>query len=345
MPWMWLFFGELVWLPFQGPASLNGYVVYEKYCSNGEKLSYSCLDPSNHSSMHISTDTKYINPWLKTFEWFLFWIQEENLNMKVLVLYSHFCSCRFFSSATLPSARIVEISPWKKAIFSRKNMAWNWQQINLFNNISALCLDQKDSSTKHVHCTTCMNAQGTFEPPRGQRSPLGQNTSGFVLTCFLIQSAEQGKQNLWWGAVGHCTKCVSSRRCAQMVHFSSGLFGIASASEVMVLLIAVQITAALLRWEKALERKCYIEKAWRCSWSFLLPGVGTLTPFLPISLEEVTWLRVGVPASPGCERELTIDVVRDFLETTGCRQLLIKGCFIIDKHREPKQSSHFVDWL
>ena len=188
-------------------------------------------------------------------------------------------------------------------------MAWNGQQIDYFIYISALCLDWKDSLAKHVQCTTCMNAQGTFEPPRGQRSPLGQNTSGFVLTCFLIQSAEQGKQNLWWGAVGHCTKCVSSRRCAQMVHFSSGLFGIASASEVIVLLNAVQIISPLVRWEKAGKKKCYIEEAWRCSWSFLLPGVGTLTPFLPISLEEVTWLRVGVPASPGCERELTIDVV------------------------------------
>ena len=79
-----------------------------------EKLSYSCLDPSNHSSMHISTDTKYINPWLKIVGWFLFLIHEENFNMKVLVLDAHFCSWRFFSSATRPSARIVEISPWKK---------------------------------------------------------------------------------------------------------------------------------------------------------------------------------------------------------------------------------------
>jgi len=31
---------------------MNGYVVYEKYCKNGEKLSYSCLGPSNHLSMH-----------------------------------------------------------------------------------------------------------------------------------------------------------------------------------------------------------------------------------------------------------------------------------------------------
>jgi len=31
-----IFYGELVSLPFQGPASLNGYVVYEKYCNNGK---------------------------------------------------------------------------------------------------------------------------------------------------------------------------------------------------------------------------------------------------------------------------------------------------------------------
>lgn len=127
--------------------------------------------------------------------------------------------------------------------------------------------------------TTCMKAQGTFDPPSGQRSPLGQNTSGFVLTCFLIQSAEQGKQNLWWGAVGHCTKCVSSRRCAQIVHFSRGLFGIASASEVMVLLNIKNCTnAAAQVMRKDIERKCYIEEAWRCSWSFLY-------------LELALWLR------------------------------------------------------
>ena len=109
-----------------------------------------------------------------------------------------------------------------------------------------------------------MKAQGTLEPPRGQRSPLGQKTSGFVLTCFLIQSAEQGKQNLWWGAVGHCTKCVSSRRCAQIVHFSSGLFGIASASERLFMLDLFFLL--LWWWEKVWKRKCYTGKAWRCSW-------------------------------------------------------------------------------
>ena len=103
-----------------------------------------------------------------------------------------------------------------------------------------------------------MNAQGTFEPPRGQRSPLGQKTSGFVLTCFLIQSAEQGKQNLWWGAVGHCTKCVSSRRCAQIVHFSSGLFGIASASE-MLYKLELFITAMMMR--KGVEKEMLHRKS------------------------------------------------------------------------------------
>ena len=106
--------------------------------------------------------------------------------------------------------------------------------------------------------STCMKAQGTLEPPRGQRSPLGQKTSGFVLTCFLIQSAEQGKQNLWWGAVGHCTKCVSSRRCAQIVHFSSGLFGIASASE-MLYKLELFITAMMMR--KGVEKEMLHRKS------------------------------------------------------------------------------------
>lgn len=62
-----------------------------------------------------------------------------------------------------------------------------------------------------------------------------------------------------WAAVGHCTKCVSSNLWAQIVHFSIGLLGILSAS-----------------------------------------GVGSLGPWFPfpISLDDVTWLLVGVPANP-----------------------------------------------
>ena len=144
-----------------------------------------------------------------------------------------------------------------------------------------------------------MKAQGTLEPPRGQRSPLGQKTSGFVLTCFLIQSAEQGKQNLWWGAVGHCTKCVSSRRCAQIVHFRSGLFGIASASERLFMLdLFFYCCDDEKRCGKGNATQEKHEGVVGCNW---VPGVGTLSPFFPISLDEVTWLRVGVPTSPGCE--------------------------------------------
>lgn len=36
--------------------------------------------------------------------------------------------------------------------------------------------------------------------------------------CRLIESLEQGKQNLWCRTEGHCTKWVSSRRSVQMVH-------------------------------------------------------------------------------------------------------------------------------
>ena len=50
-------------------------------------------------------------------------------------------------------------------------------------------------SCRMVVISPCMKAQGTLEPARGQRSPLGQNTS-VLLPCFLMESAEQGKQNL-----------------------------------------------------------------------------------------------------------------------------------------------------
>jgi len=55
-----IFYGELVSLPFQGPASLNGYVVYEKYCNNGENYLTVVLAHQITQVMHISTDTKYI---------------------------------------------------------------------------------------------------------------------------------------------------------------------------------------------------------------------------------------------------------------------------------------------
>ena len=122
-----------------------------------EKLSYSCLDPSNHSSMHISTDTKYINPWLKIVGWFLFLIHEENFNMKVLVLDAHFCSWRFFSSATRPSARIVEISPWKKEPhITPPNELQLKSRANLFVNLhfflGCVNLSNKYKSIWHRSC-------------------------------------------------------------------------------------------------------------------------------------------------------------------------------------------------
>ena len=50
-------------------------------------------------------------------------------------------------------------------------------------------------SCRMVVISPCMKAQGTLDPARGHRSPLGQNTS-VLLPCFLMESAEQGKQNL-----------------------------------------------------------------------------------------------------------------------------------------------------
>lgn len=70
---------------------------------------------------------------------------------------------------------------------------------------------------KMVAISPCMKAQGTEDPARGHRSPLGQYTS-VPAPCRLMESLEQGKQNLWCRTEGHCTKWVSSRRSVQMVH-------------------------------------------------------------------------------------------------------------------------------
>lgn len=67
------------------------------------------------------------------------------------------------------------------------------------------------SPAKMVAISPCMKAQGTLEPTRGHRSPLGQYTSP-VAPCCPMLSREHGKQNLWVDTDGHCTKCVSSSR-------------------------------------------------------------------------------------------------------------------------------------
>lgn len=43
-----------------------------------------------------------------------------------------------------------------------------------------------------------------------------------IFTCRLMLSRLHGKQNLWWLTDGHWTKCVSSRRSWQSVHFNVG---------------------------------------------------------------------------------------------------------------------------
>ena len=58
-----------------------------------------------------------------------------------------------------------------------------------------------------VVISPCIKAQGTLEPAKGHRSPLGQNTS-LLAPCFLIESAEQGKQNLWCPTVGHWNQII-----------------------------------------------------------------------------------------------------------------------------------------
>lgn len=70
-----------------------------------------------------------------------------------------------------------------------------------------------------VEISPCINAHGTLLLASGHFSPLGQYTS-FPAPCRLIESLEHGKQNLWCATLGHCTKCVSSRRSWHRVHFS-----------------------------------------------------------------------------------------------------------------------------
>lgn len=56
-----------------------------------------------------------------------------------------------------------------------------------------------------VCISLCMNAHGKFDPISGHLLPDGQKTSE-PAACFLIDSLEQGKQNLCEGQDGHCTK-------------------------------------------------------------------------------------------------------------------------------------------
>ena len=74
-----------------------------------------------------------------------------------------------------------------------------------------------------VAISPCMKAQGTLEPTSGHFSPLGQYTSPEAPWALML-SLEQGKQNLWLGTEGHCTKCVSSNRSWQIVQHRGPLF-------------------------------------------------------------------------------------------------------------------------
>ena len=90
----------------------------------------------------------------------------------------HFCSCSLaFSSATLPSATMVEISPCKIFQCYLKSLAEIWET-KLKNQVPGT--RYQVPSTRHETPgpapPTCMNAQGTLELPRGHLSPLGQNT-------------------------------------------------------------------------------------------------------------------------------------------------------------------------
>lgn len=85
------------------------------------------------------------------------------------------------------------------------------------------------SPAKMVAISPCMKAQGTLEPTSGHFSPLGQYTSP-VAPCALMLSLEQGKQNLWLGTDGHCTKCVSSKRSWQMVQHRAPLLAMVGES-------------------------------------------------------------------------------------------------------------------
>lgn len=61
------------------------------------------------------------------------------------------------------------------------------------------------SSPRMVTISFCMKAHGTLDPTRGHFLPEGQYTSA-PAPCRLIESREQGKQNLWSAIEGHCTK-------------------------------------------------------------------------------------------------------------------------------------------
>lgn len=78
------------------------------------------------------------------------------------------------------------------------------------------------SPARMVAISPCMKAQGTLEPTRGHFSPLGQYTSPLAPCCLML-CREQGKQNLWDGTEGHCTKWVSSRRSWHRVQHNGTL--------------------------------------------------------------------------------------------------------------------------
>lgn len=80
--------------------------------------------------------------------------------------------------------------------------------------------------------------------------------------CRLILSLLHGKQNLWLGTDGHCTKWVSSSRSWQMVHFKVAVAAAAAAAAVGVSPSA-EVGIVPATPEASVDVTLVVEETWR----------------------------------------------------------------------------------